>query len=110
MRELPIDLLTTKHELIGFDSDRTDDWQWLEFDHAGRAYRVRVPIAYDNGVERVVRVDDAGDLLYLIGEVGHDFGEWGRIGCLIVARPEEDGTYRTVVFHSLYPLSRTGLG
>ncbi|WP_145275014.1 hypothetical protein [Tautonia plasticadhaerens] len=107
---VPIDLLTDKHEFLGFDTDRDDWWQWLEVEHAGRAYRVRVPIAYDNGVERVVRVDDAGDLLYLIGEVGHDYCERGRIGCLILARPEEDGTYRAVVFHSLYPLSRTGLG
>ncbi len=106
---VPVDLLTDKHELLGFDLDRDDWWQWLKVEHGNRTYRVRVPIAYDNGVERVVRMDDGGDLLYLIGEVGHDDDDRGRIGCLIVARPEEDGTYRAVVFHSLYPLALTGL-
>ena len=108
--DVPIDLLTDKHELLSFDLDRPDWWQWLEVDHGDRRYRVLVPVAYDNGVERVVRVDDGGELLYMIGEVGHDFDGRGRIGCLIVARPREDGTYRAVVFHSLYPLARTGLG
>jgi hypothetical protein len=107
---IPIDLLTDKHELLSFDTDRADWWQWVEFEHGGRKYRVQVPIAYDNGVERVVRADDSGDLLYLIGEVGHDLDDRSRIGCLIVARPQEDGTHRAVVFHSLYPLIRTGLG
>ena len=50
-----------------------------------------------------VRVDDCGGLLYLVGEVGRDHANQGRIGCLIVARPREDGTYRTFVFHSLFP-------
>jgi hypothetical protein len=107
--DVPIDLLTDKHELLPFDTDRPDWWQWLEFEHGGRSYRVRVPVAYDNGVERLVRADDCGDRLYLTGEVGHDLGDRGRIGCLIVARPLEDGTYRAIVFHSLYPLSLTGL-
>jgi hypothetical protein len=106
---LPIDLVTDKHELITFDSDQPDGWQQLEIEHDGSAYRVRVPIAYDNGVERIVRVDDCGSLLYLLGEVGHDHADQGRIGCLIVARPLEDGTYRTVVFHSLYPRTVKGL-
>lgn len=107
--DVPIDLLTENHELLGFDLEQADWWQWLEVDHGGKRYRVRVPLAYDNGVERVVRVDDGGDLLYLIGEVGYDLDDRGRIGCLIVARPAGDGTYRAVVFHSLYPLARTGL-
>jgi hypothetical protein len=98
-----IDFVTDKHGLISFDSDRPDWWQQLEFKHGDRTYRVQVPVAYDNGVERIVRVDDCGALLYLIGEVGHDHADQGRIGCLIVARPLEDGTYRTFVFHSLFP-------
>jgi hypothetical protein len=98
-----VDLLTDKHERLSFDTDRPDWWQSLDESHGGRMYRVLVPIVYDNGVERVVRVDDCGALLYLTGEVGHDFADEGRIGCLIVARPLEDGTYRAFVFHSLYP-------
>jgi hypothetical protein len=98
-----IDILTHKHELLPFDSDEPDWWQQLEVRHGDRTYQVRVPIIYDNGVERIKRVDDCGGLLYLIGEVGHDHGDEGRIGCLIVARPLEDGTYRAFVFHSLFP-------
>jgi hypothetical protein len=105
----PIDLLHDKHELMSFDLDETECWQPLEVEHDDRIYRVQVPIIYDNGVERVLRVDDAGDLLFLFGEVGHDFGKLGRIGCLIVARPNEDGSYRTVVFHSLYPQAIRGI-
>lgn len=100
-----IDIVTHKHELIGFDYESDDParWQSLDVPHGGRTYSVRVPIIYDNGVERIVRVDDCGALLYLLGEVGHDHDDQGRIGCLMVARPMEDGTYRTFVFHSLYP-------
>jgi hypothetical protein len=107
--DIPIDLLTDKHELLAFDPDRPDWWQWLEFEHGDRTYRVRVPIAYDGGVERIVRADDCGDRLYLTGEVGHDLDDRGRLGCLIVARPLEDGASLTIVFHSLYPLSMSGL-
>lgn len=98
-----IDIVAHKHELMGFDSDEPDWWQSLEVPHGGQTYRVRVPIIYDNGIERIVRVDDCGPLLYLFGEVGHDHGDQGRIGCLLVARPLEDGTYQVFVFHSLYP-------
>lgn len=107
--DVPIDLLTDKHELLGFDPDRPDGWRWLEVEHGGRSYRVRVPVAYDDRVERVMRVDDYGDLLYLIGEVGHDLDDRGRIGGLIVARHVGGGTHWAVVFHSLYPPARTGL-
>jgi len=102
MRDL-IDLVTDRHELIGFDTDRTDSWQQLEVEHEGRTYRVLVPVAYDNGVERILRVDDCGAFLYLFGEVGHDHRNQGRIGCVMVARPQQDGTYRAFIFHSLFP-------
>jgi hypothetical protein len=98
-----IDFVTDKHELLGFDTGQPDWWQQLEVKQGDRTYRVRVPITYDNGVERIVRADDCGALLYLFGEVGHDHGDQGRIGCLIVARPLEDGTYEAFVFHSLFP-------
>jgi hypothetical protein len=98
-----IDIVTDKHELLAFDTGEPEWWQQLQVESGGRTYRVLVPIAYDNGVERIVRVDDCGTFLYLIGEVGHDHGDQGRIGCPIVARPQEDGTYRAFVFHSLYP-------
>ena len=34
---VPIDLLTDKHEFLGFDTDQADWWQWLEVEHGGRA-------------------------------------------------------------------------
>src|ERR1035437_8652988 len=95
-----IALVTDKHELLGFDTGEPDWWQQLQVEHGGRTYRVLVPIAHDKGVERIVRVDDCGTLVYLFGEVGHDHGTQGRIGCLIVARPQEDGTHRAFVFTS----------
>jgi hypothetical protein len=104
----PIDLVTDKHELISYDLDEADSWQHVEVEHNGRTYRVRVPRAYDKGVKRIIRTDDCGELLYLIGEVGLDYDD-SPIGCFIVARPLEDGTYRTVIFHSLYPWTLRGL-
>ena len=104
MRHL-IDIVTHKHELIPFASvtDEPGYWQLLEVPHDGRTYRVHVPIIYDAGVERIVRVDDCGSLLYMVGEVGHDHANQGRIGCLIAAHPSENGSYRAFLFHSLYP-------
>ncbi len=98
----PIDLVTDKHELISYDLDDAESWQHVELEHDGRTYQVRVPRAYDPGVKRIIRTDDCGELLYLIGEVDRDYNG-SPIGCLIVARPLEDGTYRTVIFHSLRP-------
>ena len=92
-----IDIVSDKHELLPFDSDQPDWWQLVEVEQGGRTYRVHVPIIYDNGVERIIRVDDGGDLLYLLGEVGHDHDDRGRIGCLLVAHRLEDGTYRVSV-------------
>jgi hypothetical protein len=108
MRPL-VDIVTHKHELLGFDTDRPESWQPLEVKQGDRTYRVQVPIVYDNGVERIVRVDDCGALLYLFGEVGHDHRDEGRIGCLIAARPLEDGTYQAFLFHSLYPRTTMGV-
>jgi hypothetical protein len=107
--EALMDILTHKHERFGFELEREDLWQSLEVEDRGTACRVRVPRIYDNGVERILKVVAGEGLLWLIGEVGHDLYERGRIGCLIVARPLDDGTWVTVVFHSLYPLAGTGL-
>ncbi len=104
----PIDLVTDKHELISFDLDRAESWQLVDVEYDGRSYRVRGLRAYDNGVKRIIRADEVGDLLYLIGEVGPDYNG-SPIGCLIVARATEDGTHRTIIFHSLYPWTLQGL-
>ena len=104
----PIDQVTDKHELISYDLDRAESWQQLEVEHKGRTYQVKVPKAYDAGVTRIVRVDDCGELLYLFGEVGLNY-DGSPVGCLIAARPFDDGTYRTVIFHSLYPWTVQGL-
>jgi len=107
--KVPIDLLDEHHELLSFDTAREDEWQWVEVEIDGGSARVQVPRVCDAGVERVLRADVAGNLLYLIGEVGHDYDGWGRIGCLVVARDVGDGVWRAVVFHALYPFSQTRL-
>ena len=70
---------TNIHPIVPFIVGRVDWWTWLEVGHAGRTYRMRVPVSHDHWVERVVRLDDAGDLPHLTGEVGHDLGDHGRI-------------------------------